>query len=213
MREEDSDHICRLGAEAWKRLKKNKNWDDWLKVGEAMLVGREWSMTQAGTNRPSGKGYNVVFGEWLKKYKLDDLDKSIRSRLFDVMDSREQIENWRRTLPLSERLNLNHPNAVLRKWKAFMEPEKPKSNKPSIKDSIVILEEENTALKNHVAELEAARATDISHVSMLTALLRALPIKIDDFDDNAFDPTDLIELAKNLNSIANELEARRHNNQ
>jgi hypothetical protein len=82
---------------AWRRLKRDKNWGDWIKVGEACQVGREWAMNQAGINKPEGKGYNTAFGEWLTKYKLDDMDKGDRSPLFTVVDNLPMIEQWRHT--------------------------------------------------------------------------------------------------------------------
>jgi hypothetical protein len=160
MREDERDRVARQGTQAWQRLKKEKSWIDWLKVGEALQVGREWAMNQAMTNRPEGKAYNIAFGEWLGKYKLDDMDKGDRSRLFTVMENLPQIDQWRQTLTLTERLKLNHPNAVLRKWKAFMRPEARNEQglpKPTLRDSVVTLSEENAALKAHIAELEAAR--------------------------------------------------------
>jgi hypothetical protein len=160
MREDEFDRVSRQGAAAWKSLKREKNWNDWLKVGEALRIWREWAQNQSRANRPIGKAYNMAFGEKLLEYKLDDMDKGTRSRLFDVMDNLPLIEEWRRTLPLTERLKLNHPNAVLRKWKAFMKPEPREEDgepKPTLRDSVVNLSEENAALKAHIAELEAAR--------------------------------------------------------
>lgn len=157
MREDERDRVARQGTLAWARLKKGKSWTDWLQVGEALQVGREWAMNQASTNQPEGKAYNVAFGEWLAKYKLDDMDKGDRSRLFAVMDNLPAIDEWRLTLTLTERLKLNHPQAVLRKWKSFVEPEKPKSDKPTLRDSVIDLSEENERLKAHIAELEAGR--------------------------------------------------------
>ena len=152
MREDERDRVSRLGSEAWKRLKKCKDYNDWVKVGEALQVGREWAMNQAQTNKPEGKAYNMAFSEWLQHYKLDD-----RSRLFRVMDALPQIEEWRRTLTLTERLKLNHPNAVLRKFKAAFEmPDLSKPAKSGSRDRVAELREENTQLRAHVAELEAA---------------------------------------------------------
>jgi hypothetical protein len=122
MREDDCDRVSRQGREAWQRLKKEKNWNDWIKVGEALQVGRELAMHQAGTNQPIGSAYNMAFGKWLAQYKLNDMDKGDRARLFTVMGDLPQIEEWRRTLSLTERLKLNHPNAVLRKFKAHTSP-------------------------------------------------------------------------------------------
>src|SRR6516162_2676481 len=110
--------VCTAGSKAWVRLKKNKTWSDWLAVGAALQIGREVSMHYAGVNKPEGKGYNIAFGEWLTEYKLDDMDKADRSRLFSVMDELPRIEEWRRTLTTTERLRLNHPSTVWRKWKA-----------------------------------------------------------------------------------------------
>lgn len=163
MREDERDRVARQGTEAWRRLKKEKSWGDWLKVGEALQVGREWAMNQAGTNAPTGKAYNMAFGEWMSRYKLDDMDKGDRSRLFSVMDNLGPIEEWRKTLTLTERLKLNHPNAVWRKWRAAMEPEPAPAPaqegppKPTLRDSVANLSEENARLTELVAELEAAR--------------------------------------------------------
>jgi hypothetical protein len=112
MREDERDRVARQGMQAGARLKKGKSWTDWLQVGEALQVGREWAMNQAGTNKPEGKGYNTAFGEWLVKYKLDDMDKGDRSRLFSVMDNLPAIEEWRQQLTLTQKLALNHPQAV-----------------------------------------------------------------------------------------------------
>jgi hypothetical protein len=44
------------------------------------------------------------------------IDKGTRSRLADLMDNRSEVEAWRSSLSLGERLHLNHPNGVWRKW-------------------------------------------------------------------------------------------------
>jgi hypothetical protein len=170
MREDERDRVARQGMQAWARLKKGKSWTDWLQVGEALQVGREWAMHQAGVNKPEGKGYNTAFSEWLTKYKLDDMDKGDRSRLFSVMDNLPAIDEWRQTLTLTQKLALNHPQAVLRKWKAFMKPEERDEHgqpRPTLRDSVVNLSEENMTLKRevadlkaHIADLEAARETE-----------------------------------------------------
>ena len=92
---DERDRVSRQGTEAWRRLKREKSWGDWIKVGEALQVGRDWAMNQAGTNKPEGKGYNLAFGEWLVKYKLNDMDKGDRCRLFEVIDNLPNIEKWR----------------------------------------------------------------------------------------------------------------------
>jgi hypothetical protein len=156
MREDELDRVARQGTEAWKRLKKQKSWNDWLAVGAALLVGREWAMHEAGTNQPKGKGYNMEFSDWLVMYKLDDMDKGDRKRLFDVMDNLGRIEQWRGTLPLIQRLELNHPNSVWRRWKAAVAPEPdPNKKKPTLKEENIRLSEEGFSKDKRIAELEA----------------------------------------------------------
>ena len=157
----ETERVCQQGTEAWRRLKREKSWGDWLVVGAALQIGRQWAMNQAGTNRPMGKGYNMAFAEWLHRYKLDDMDKGDRSRLFEIMDNLSPIEQWRQTLTMTQRLALNHPNSVMRKWKKAVEPEpnedKTGEPKKTTRDELALALEENHRLQQHIAELEAAR--------------------------------------------------------
>lgn len=229
MREDERDRVSRQGSEAWRRLKKEKSWIDWVKVGEALIVGREWAMNQAGTNRPEGKGYNMAFAEWMERYKLHDMDKGDRSRLFQVMDALPMIEEWRRRLTLTERLKLNHPNAVLRKWKADCEPEaEPKESRPSKAEQtsteLAVALDENAQLKAHIAELEAARDADQveqqpqpNHrglADLLADLVTATRLIVDNAWINVLPPSRVYDLndkqlSQILKGVKNLMDARR----
>jgi hypothetical protein len=120
----DTDTIAKKGTQAWQRIKKDRNWHDWLVVGEALIALREQAMEMAGipkgTNHPpTGGNFNSSMGDLLQQYKLDDMDKGDRSRLIKVMENRKEIEAWYNALPLNQRLRLNHPSTVLRKWEAL----------------------------------------------------------------------------------------------
>jgi hypothetical protein len=106
------------GQEAWDRLCRDHTWEDWKQIGAALQIGRSGAMHKAGINRPVGRRYKAVFSAWLKKFGFEKLDKADRSRLFAVMDHLQEIETWRGTLTLTKRLHLNHPSAVLRKWRS-----------------------------------------------------------------------------------------------
>ena len=82
---------------AWGRIKKSqaRMWGDWMTIGEGLLEGRRWAMQRAGTNRPEGKGYVMAYGEWLKRFKVDDMDKSDRAKLLQLMEERPAVEEWR----------------------------------------------------------------------------------------------------------------------
>jgi hypothetical protein len=79
---DERDRVVRQGRAAWARLKKDKSWTDWLAVGEALLIGRDIAMYEAGTNQPAGKGYSTAFSAWLVENKMDDMDPSDRAKLF-----------------------------------------------------------------------------------------------------------------------------------
>jgi hypothetical protein len=147
------DQVVLAGIAAWSRLKQCKTWRDWLVVGEALLVGRTEAMRSAHTNVPEGSRYNREFGDWLVRTPLGEIDKSTRKRLLDCMARRADIEAWRATLPLSLRLDLNHPHAVLRRWQATQKPRNP-VKKPSyvakLNAALIQSQEETARLKRDV---------------------------------------------------------------
>ena len=153
---DERERVCQAGTAAWRRLKKCKSWSDWLQVGEAILVGRDCAMNQALTNRPEGKAYNMAMSEWLQRYKLDDMDKGDRSRLFEIMGNLANVEQWRSTLTLTQRLALNHPNAVLRKFKAAAEPARdPADKKPTVRETLAQVLEDGDGKDREIVELKA----------------------------------------------------------
>jgi uncharacterized coiled-coil protein SlyX len=89
------------------------------------------------------------------------MDKGDRCRLFEVIDNLPNIEQWRKTLTLNQRLSLNHPNSVLRKFKRAIEPEdKTAEPKPTLRDSVINLSDENHAHELLITELKA-RITEL----------------------------------------------------
>jgi hypothetical protein len=134
------------------RLRNGAAFDDWIAVGRALLIGRTEAMRTANTNRPEGKAYAAAFGRWLTTTKLSVADGAVRSRLLDLLDHVADVRKWRETLPVSKRLELNHPTTVWRHWKkstVVPNPEKPKPLSPiaKLKESIANLEQENHQLK------------------------------------------------------------------
>jgi hypothetical protein len=138
------------GQEAWHRLGRDHTWENWRQVGAPLLIGRSGAMREAGVNRPVGRRYNVVFAAWLNKFGFENLDKADRSRLFAVMDHLHEIETWRATLTPTQRLRLNHPSAVLRKWKSANAISQ---NQISRVSPIKKCREENSALKQEIVRL------------------------------------------------------------
>jgi hypothetical protein len=162
------DQIGRAMMAAWQRVKKapTRMWGDWMIIGDGLLEGRRWAMQMAGTNAPEGKGYVTAFGEWLKRYRVDDMDKSDRAKLLQLMEERPAVEEWRSTLTDYERRSLNHPVIVWRKWTAATRVKKPKPRTAAVSASehgraqamiAQLQEEELAAARERIAELEAPK--------------------------------------------------------
>ena len=147
--------VVRAGQEAWCRLRSNATWDDWKQVGKAHLIGRHKAMIEADVNQPTGRRYDEAFGAWQREFGFENLDKGDRARLFEVMGHLAKIEAWLATLTTSERLRLNHPNTVLRKWKgSTVVPDPNATPKPSpyaqLKDAHAQLIEEHHRLQQKI---------------------------------------------------------------
>jgi hypothetical protein len=145
----------RRGQEAWQRhiQKGDATWDDWMAIGDALLIGRQDAMAAAKTKQPIGSHYNSKFGRWLARHHFDNIDKGDRRRLIEVIENRPAIEAWRETLTQTVRLRLSHPSSVLQKWKAGTEGKEPKPR--TLRDSVANLSEDNAKLKREVEELTA----------------------------------------------------------
>jgi hypothetical protein len=85
-------------------------------------------MKEAATNRPTGRKYNQIYGAWLTSNKFDDINKSTRCRLLQCVEHRANIEAWIATLLPAEALKLNHPDVILRRWKAATQSRSGRTN-------------------------------------------------------------------------------------
>jgi hypothetical protein len=114
----DTQLVVRRGREAWTSLRSDETWEKWVAIGRAIEAGKIAVMRELGTNLPSGRRWSETFGGWLKETEFDQIDKGTRSRLQTCLDNLLAIEAWRQTIDLGLRLQLSHPNAVLRRWQA-----------------------------------------------------------------------------------------------
>jgi hypothetical protein len=149
-------HVAvRQGQEAWQRLRSYSTWHDWKQVGAALVIGRAEAMRDGHVNKPRGRSYNAAINAFLKKFGFDDLDSGDRCRLLDVMDRLIEIETWLGELKPNERLRLNHPTSVWRRWKASTvvpDPDAPPKVSPFQKlgESVATLQEENDRMRREI---------------------------------------------------------------
>jgi hypothetical protein len=147
--------IIERAQEAWQRHRQGAPWEDWVTIGEALILGRELAMREAEAKRPEGRRYNATMGKWLAQHGFDNMDKADRSRLMECMAHREAIENWRNTLTATQRLQCNYPKAVLKRWRRVTGQikTKPKKQGKTLRESATELDTENNLLKQKLANL------------------------------------------------------------
>jgi hypothetical protein len=153
-------HAVEIGRQAWKRIKEDSAYNDWMAVGEALDIGRTECMRLAYPNEPRGRAYNETFSKWLTGNGFADIDKGTRSRLDEIMRNRPAIETWRATLASNERQRINHPSSIWRKWQASCTGAKSEDEpRVSTTDSRQL---ENARLQEEVARIRADDGERIS---------------------------------------------------
>jgi hypothetical protein len=145
--------VVRLGQEAMAR--KRRSWDDWLLIAEALQAGRTEVVHALHTNETHGRRFEKAMGEWLIAHGFKEIDKGARSRLRDCLEHKAKITAWRARLTDSERWKFNHPDTVLKKWKAstvVRDPNQPKPPSPmqKLKDELIAVVEERDRYKREV---------------------------------------------------------------
>jgi hypothetical protein len=184
----DEDNLERIGKamqKAWTSIKgaQARSWGQWVTIGEGLFEGRRWAMKRAGTDEPKGKGYILAFGEWLKRFKVNDMDPSDRAKLLIIMEERIAIEEWRAGLTDSERRSLNNPTSVWRKWNADTKVKKKKSSNANVsgaehRRAKDIIEEQAARIEEQAQELINARAPIDLETCDVIPMLRDLCFRI-----------------------------------
>jgi hypothetical protein len=182
--------VIERGRNAWVSLRQDETWEKWVMIGRAIDQGRREIMRELRTNTPKGKAWSQYFGAWLAENGFDEIDKGARSRLQTCIDNLPAVEAWRATLGLAQRLQLNHPNTVFRRWQAARAapPADPATPKPGNKKDAEIarlIEELDTA-QARLRRIERA-AQDVSEgrdwswhddpADIAAAMLRLYPDK------------------------------------
>jgi hypothetical protein len=164
----DAERVVERGREAWASLRADETFEKWIAIGRAIEVGRSETMRALHTNRPAGAQWSRVFGAWLAEQGFAEIDKGVRSRLQDCLDHLPEIEAWRQNIGLAQRLQLNHPNSVWRKWQAAARQPAPAPGSgpaPALaagnrKDAeIMRLQEELDAAQHEIARLRRSGET------------------------------------------------------
>jgi hypothetical protein len=160
--DEKSQLVVDRGRQAWRSIKSDETWEKWVAIGRAVEIGRAETMRLLHTNQPKGGQWGRVFGAWLDEQGFAEIDKGVRSRLQNCLDNLPAIEAMRQNMGLTQRLQLNHPNAVWRRFQAAqVAAEKTKdtgnSGRPGLREEVIRLQSE---LDDAHRRLEAAEGND-----------------------------------------------------
>jgi hypothetical protein len=158
--DDSSQRVVDAGRDAWRSLAKDETWEKWLAIGRAIEVGRREIMRLLHTNRPAGAQWSRTFGQWLDQTGFGEIDKGARSRLQSCLDNLPAIEQWRQNIGLSQRLQLNHPTVVWRRWQAATQRDDDdqaragKSGRPGLREENIRLQSELDAAHREIGRLQ-----------------------------------------------------------
>jgi hypothetical protein len=157
-----------------------------------MLAARGEAMRLAGT-KPIGKAYNlhidtIIKHERLVNFKVDPPfpDANTRKDAVAMIDNLHRpidarrlkgILAWRASLSLNERNRLNHPTAIMRRWKKDTEPMEERAAKKTLREMQPV--QENPHLQV-LADTEGERDEARRHAEDLCALLGRVLDEVED---------------------------------
>jgi hypothetical protein len=140
----------------------------WHRIGKASVTLRNSAMHLAGTNDAVGKRYNQIWKALADtKPGLRDLDKRNRAHAMWLADNWPAVNAWLLALTEPDRLRLNHPTSIMRRYEAAhtppSQPGKTAAPQTSNVQTIIRLQEENDLLrkKGGGGLMPSARVEDV----------------------------------------------------
>jgi hypothetical protein len=183
---------------AIRNLRKDRDFQWWTDYGIGADTARREAMRAAFTNNPIGKAYNLEHARIMKREKLIDLsnpnapfpDPNSRKdaiimveNLHHPADSRrfKGILAWREGLTVSERSKLNHPTAILRRWRKDTEPIEDKRARELTSEQ---QEPKEDPMLSLVADTEGERDEARRHAEDLRGLLGRILEEVEDLPED-----------------------------
>jgi hypothetical protein len=190
---ESEKEAYKLARRAMRNLREGRDFEWWKDYGAAMLAAQGEAMRESGSNQPAGRAYNYEHNIIMRREKLIDYtvdppfpDKNTRSHAMQMVDNLDVprdtrrgkgILAWRKGLTLNEQTQLNHPTAILRKWKADTEPQEEKEAKRKLKG---LTEKKTSPHLDLIADTEGERDAARRHAENLRGLLGRVLKEVDD---------------------------------
>jgi hypothetical protein len=190
--EERKQRILANGLDCLRRLHGDQTWEDWMGTGEAMMVITENALAAVGAtawdkdNKKLVKEFNRRWDEYEagagSNQKL--LSKQERASLRFVMTNPE-VGAFRAGLMGPDKRRLNHPNAVINRWRFSLRARVTRTTPSSPKREMKVepdidrntLAKELAQAKARIAELEQAKAGADLDARVLKAKYAALEVE------------------------------------
>src|SRR5215470_7662788 len=121
---EESREVLKDGVRSWHALKKQEDWNHWLRVGKAIAEAQDAAAKAVG--QTSGRHFNAFMATCYSKPtylgEFAEIDKTVRSHAAKCWRERDAIEKFRAQIGLTKAMTLNHPMAVWRAFEAWRRP-------------------------------------------------------------------------------------------
>ena len=138
-----------LGNEAYRVLKRGETIERWYQVGVGCQELQQAALDYGRSNNTNNRAYREAWASLAAHVPdLRDIDKSARSHAIWMTENWEALSRWLATLPVNQRLDLNHPRSIHRKFDAAHKPPPPPdetkapSTRVKTQDQIVQLTEQ-----------------------------------------------------------------------
>lgn len=111
-------------------------------------------MDYARTNTTSNRAYRDAWASLAEHVPLSGIDKAARSHAIWMVANWEVVSPWLATLPVNQRLDLNNPRSVHRKYDFTHRPPPPPPDDMKVSTTRIKLQDQITKLTE---ELNAQR--------------------------------------------------------
>jgi hypothetical protein len=110
--------IIKDGRDAWQEVSRAGSFENWKKIGFALLVGKTHALRVTRANAAWGSAYSREFGIWLKGHQFDRMPGPVRSVAITLAENATEITEWRNGLPEKQRRRLINPQSVVKRWRS-----------------------------------------------------------------------------------------------
>jgi hypothetical protein len=77
----------KMGLDCWREIGRAESFENWLKIGKALMFGKQVALRSTGANRAWGATYSKAFGAWMKEHGFGEMKASVRSVAVELAEN------------------------------------------------------------------------------------------------------------------------------